>query len=114
MNFYFIVPGAVVNLQIQSMSSTWIMVSWSIPVNVECQPVSYTVEHELTNIDQCFQVTNGQIIPVDTTSDLSYSVTGLTSYSTYTVYVTPRTGAVNGIRSGVPGTTEQTGDCYFV
>ena len=109
-HFIFLVPGAVQNLQVTSVSSTStsLDVSWQLPTD-GCTPGEFTLTVQLTNIGQCSTVTTGQAVV--TTSNLSYRVTYLEPYSTYKVSVTPRNGAGNGMTSEVSGLTGQTGDC---
>ena len=78
-------------------------------MQIECAITDYRVEYELTNQDQCqeteypHRVLLGYVVLTDIT------ISGLLSYSTYTVYITPINDVGFGVTASVYNTTQPMG-----
>ncbi|XP_072027044.1 phosphatidylinositol phosphatase PTPRQ-like [Amphiura filiformis] len=67
----------------------------------------YLIEYTLINPGQCGNQDDGVRMNAGTTSGNSYILTGLSPYSTYTVYVTPMVNGRRGDEVSAIGTTSQ-------
>ena len=64
--------------------------TWTSPDISGCPcNVMYLVEYTLSNPGQCGTITDATRMTGGTTSDQSFTLNGLSPYSTYDVYVTP-------------------------
>ncbi|XP_072018129.1 receptor-type tyrosine-protein phosphatase F-like [Amphiura filiformis] len=104
------VPNGVTNLSVMPdpSDSTKLLVTWTSPSHPlpTCSiPVSFVVEFELTNSDQCEVIAAPVLMTFTTTTDVTVRITGLEPFSTYTVYVTSTVGSVGGPTVYVSATT---------
>ncbi|XP_072013096.1 netrin receptor unc-40-like isoform X2 [Amphiura filiformis] len=86
-------------------AETKLLVTWTHPLPTCSVPVSFIVEIELTNRDQCEAIASPVPMTFSTTTDVSVDITGLQPFSTYTVYVTTTAGSVRGLNVSDSATT---------
>ncbi|XP_072048335.1 uncharacterized protein [Amphiura filiformis] len=74
--------ASIIHIAASVVSSTSLQISWGTTVIAE----TYTVEYELTNIDNCKDVQGNRTV-FSTGPETSVTITGLSPYSTYNVFV---------------------------
>ena len=87
LSYLFQVPGKVRSLDIQTVlsQSDSLDVSWVVPIG-PCLPDDYTVQYQLTNLEQCDK-SGGNKTTFGTITGTSVMITGLEAFSTYDVFV---------------------------
>ncbi|XP_072042769.1 uncharacterized protein [Amphiura filiformis] len=100
----------VSNLQVAATENS-VSIQWDSAPD-PCHAVEYKVEYELTNRDQCLELTNEPTQLLSYTSASQATISDLEYYSTYTISVTARHSRLitEGTASTATIITEQTGE----
>ncbi|XP_072041064.1 receptor-type tyrosine-protein phosphatase T-like [Amphiura filiformis] len=102
-----VLQGISVSALPRSNLATELMVTWGDSTAGCSCSVMYLLEYTLINPGQCGNRDDGVRMNAGTTSGNSYTLTGLSPYSTYTVYVTPMVGGRQGDEVSATDTTLQ-------
>ncbi|XP_022097174.1 receptor-type tyrosine-protein phosphatase F-like [Acanthaster planci] len=99
--------GVVLGLSANAVNGypTMLQVSWNRP-SANCIITDYTLSYSLTRMVNCETEVSNRIV-AGTTADTEYSITGLSPYSNYTIYVAARTSAGEGDELFVHGITAE-------
>ena len=112
---FFPAPSAIYNLTaIPTSSGEGFQLSWQ-PPSSRCQPITYRVEYQLINIDQCRVEEGSRRVTAGVTSseNTNYELTGLEPYSTYDLFVVALGQADDSPDFMISAMTDQHGE-YFL
>ena len=111
--YLFQVPGKVRSLDIQTVQSQSdrLDASWVVPIG-PCLPDDYTVQYQLTNLEQCDK-SGGNKRTFQTITATSVIITGLEAFSTYDVLVLANNDAGHS-EIGSSGRTDSKGSLTLV
>ena len=87
--FDFLVPGVVKNLEVSSLSSSNIRVSWEEPIDKGCPEgtLQYRVSYKMTNRGQCEHLMDAGTMPPRFTRTIQLDLHELEPFSTYLITV---------------------------
>ena len=91
--FSFLVPGPVTSLNIESRSSTEVLLSWQPSYENNCREIRYVVKYQLINNDQCDESPTDWVNPNPFRVDVpitTMTMRGLLPHSSYNLSVTTR------------------------